>query len=1377
MGPSAEDPANYSIVQENVNPEAGALGVLTATFVDAADPTAVRLDTRSQNEVTYRLTVVDVRDAAGNQLAPQELLVDPTSTTFAGSPPGPGELADSDGDGLFDNEEQRGYLIFVETTSGEVVTRQVTSDPGNPDLPVDDPVNLAARDTDGDGVGDYDEVQYGSDPRAPDTDGDTLDDDRELNVLFSNPASQDTDLDGLEDGWEYTFYQTSPILADTDGDQISDAEELLERNRDPRVADLPTARITVGEVRLSIDERYTYTDEEGETLTEESNTATTLARSEDTSFSRSDGGVNEFSGGFETGIETGIEANQSDTVSTLADRAFFRFNFSGHYEETHSTSWQTSQESAQSSQEAYESSLTKGRELTTTSTVTREVFGASIDVDLTVENVGDVAFTVSNLEVTVLQRSSLDPRRFIPVATLVANSTLVTGEPLAVNLGPFTPVRGPFIFTSREVFPSLVEELLRSPSGLIFKVANFDITDEFGRNFVFANQTARDRTAGITIDYGDGGAERYLVATSGAVDDKGYVTGPGDDPFVGGFDAEGGPAGLPLHYVLQELVGLTRGGPGSVPDGIVAGVDKVADSVAQGDDVQLIPPGTTGLSVGDIVVSAGADGILDTLPDFRDKAEVTSGYETSPTCGAGSENAGEACQLDTDCIATGTAGAFCNGPERLVRVGSFRNGDFNREWFVLYTGLAPTGADFGRILVKPGEDLFLAFLQDLDGDGLFAREEFLAGSTDSTADRLDNDGFGRITVDATERCEGIIPATGMADGIPDSVDSDRDGIGDYAEVKVGWRVSADGGTLAQVFSSPRSPDSDGDCLVDPTEADLRGFCNVPSDPRRDALCAFQDDDPVTQANAEGIIAGTNGRADSTAAGDDVQYLPVGTDSLPYGALVVGAGPDGILQSFADPADLYANSDSVPPATDPARGDTDADEVSDSEELYGYRVGLAIIDGGNEVAETATNGDDIQKVFVGNPVEAGGIVILPGPNRALDTLALGGDDDRNDGKDVLTDPLRRDTDSDSIADGLERDLGSNPADPADGADFRDTDLDGLTDAEEQSLGWLVAVNGASTGYPVHSNANLPDTDFDGLPDFVERDIRTDPNKEDTDGDGLGDYDEFADFGGYAAVAARFPRFVLDGTASMLYGTDPTRTDSDGDTLGDYDELLVGYRVALAGESSARTVLTNPLEADTDFDGVSDGIERSDATDATDIDTDDDGRTDGTERSAGTDPLVQDVRITVRFTSMLFTGGEADGPNNLPDWAWDLWVKKPTDLFPGESVSDPSDFHKTFPDFGSYEESCPWLAFGNRSSLYFHSSAETRFPLRAGQVFTVSGELVEIDSCSGGTRTVSCIMRFQRSFNYDDFVAGTLRPQTEVLKDNPCGADVSYELIID
>ncbi len=103
-------------------------------------------------------------------------------------------------------------------------------------------------DTDEDGLPDFVEEMYGTDPEKPDTDDDSLSDYDELYVIGTSPLKYDTDEDGTNDadsdtdGDGLTNEQeldlgTSPSSPDTDGDSLSDYAELYETNTDPLKAD------------------------------------------------------------------------------------------------------------------------------------------------------------------------------------------------------------------------------------------------------------------------------------------------------------------------------------------------------------------------------------------------------------------------------------------------------------------------------------------------------------------------------------------------------------------------------------------------------------------------------------------------------------------------------------------------------------------------------------------------------------------------------------------------------------------------------------------------------------------------------------------------------------------------------------------------------------------------------------------------------------------------------------------------------------------------------------------------------------------------------------------------------------------------------------
>jgi hypothetical protein len=1580
MSESVEDINNYAIAQKNVNAEVGKLLIYDAVFKADSNNLSVVLTTSPQNEVFYQLRVSGVNNSSGESLLTSIELAsnqaDAINTIFAGVPPelvdvtvlsnGSGDIVgwvdrndnqvvdagdsisdssgrnivlndfdgdlivdnwvdnddsgdisasdivsgfqDSDGDGLSDSEELYGMTAVIQLSNGDEKSVSATSDP-------------TKADTDGDGLSDFEEFAMLTNPRDADTDNDGISDYIEDNLVYSSPLMQDSDLDGLSDGEEHTFYHTSPLLADSDGDQLSDYTELFELNRSPRIADIPRVSIRVGDMRLQLDERYSYTDENGTTVTQESSSSTTLANSENTSFSQSNGGVSEVTGflSVRAGVGSGAFFGGDGLIAGGVEAT-------GGFSKTDSTSWQTDSSSAKESQKTYDNSVAKGSELSQTSSVSREVVSARIDVDLMLFNSGDIPFTVSNIEVTVLQQSG-NTGQFQPVATLISNSELISGTPLEVNLGAFTLERGPFLFASRDVFPNLVENLMRNPSGLLFRVANFDISDELGRNYAFANQTARDRTGGIVLDYGDAAAaERFLVATNGALDPDNEAVSANGGGYVGGFsDVQGATIGLPINYVLQNILGMKRhdtaqdrivpgpndhlssggdnikgddveeiidgvnmltAGPNgwletrpqdddfvvnpTATNGIIAGLNKTADSRAQGDDIQLVPVGTEDLSIGTVVIDPGENKKLDTFVIADDRVDFVGGYETSQSCSALSNKAGDICRIDSDCACSSAdtedprclitpvpeASGECSGPQMLVRVNSLRNGDYNRGWRILTTGTRPDAADFDLITVDPGADITLAFLQDLDKDGIFARNEFLLGSTDSSRDEAINADFG-FSYD--NPCPLDMP---FCDGIADSKDSDRDGLSDYSEAFVGWKIAADGGALRQVFSSPRFADTDGDGLDDVFERDLRSWC-IEDDPRQDGLCAFQYAPAVLLSDAIGIIAGPNGQADtgedgfgnSTLMGDDVQLLPfdnlAGTPLSYFGQPVIGAGPNCIMETPPAGDDILVSESTIPVASDPSAKDTDLDGIPDAEELSGYLVALALIDGGNGIADTAKNGDDIQRAFIDNPVFPGSVIILPGENGLIDSqteISIGFGDDilvvreedgqincglngivdtvlmgddyytqvysygsicdgadiavifsgrngvvdsiPNNSRDdiirearyVTSDPLRRDTDSDLFSDGYEQQIGSDPT-QMDSDDFVDSDQDGLTDVEENNLGWLVSVNGA-VGFIVNPSPSLPDTDFDGLPDFVERDLRTNPNKADTDGDGLSDYDEVKDFSKYTALAALYPGLNIPVSNPLGYGTSPIDYDTDGDLLSDYQELIDGFRLAIPGQPDAILVFTSPLQFDSDLDGINDygeingqftGLGTAGPTDPTRADTDSDGRNDGQEYNAGTNPFIDDRVITIFYTSLQTKGSNSETGRGL--WTWDLRAKTTGEL---NSVQVASPYPPAVIDGGGFCSDYQVLTDFYSETILLGRS----YPMKKGDAITLTGNVTEFYACESPT-PIACIYSFRETFNYSDIVSGTT-PASGVIETQVLGKgdaavcsppDILYDLIVE
>ncbi len=133
----------------------------------------------------------------------------------------------------------------------------------------------------------------------------------------------------------------------------------------------------------------------------------------------------------------------------------------------------------------------------------------------------------------------------------------------------------------------------------------------------------------------------------------------------------------------------------------------------------------------------------------------------------------------------------------------------------------------------------------------------------------------------------------------------------------------------------------------------------------------------------------------------------------------------------------------------------------------------------------------------------------------------------------------------------------------GPDSFDRDCDALPN-DVETAGWEVIItlgSGATETRHVSSNPDMKDTDGDGLTDAEEYAMRTDPGRIDTDGDLLSDYAEV-----------------------MVYKSNPLVVDTDGDSRGPQGDkpsdpnLWDGYEVLVSH--------TSPVLADTDGDGMTD-----------------------------------------------------------------------------------------------------------------------------------------------------------------------------------------------
>lgn len=204
---------------------------------------------------------------------------------------------------------------------------------------------------------------------------------------------------------------------------------------------------------------------------------------------------------------------------------------------------------------------------------------------------------------------------------------------------------------------------------------------------------------------------------------------------------------------------------------------------------------------------------------------------------------------------------------------------------------------------------------------------------------------------------------------------------------------------------------------------------------------------------------------------------------------------------------------------------------------------------------------------------------------------------------------------------------------------------------------------------HSSKYDSDTDDDGLSDFEEWTLKTDPgdpsNETDTDGDGIRDSwdldrdgvrdswdtdnDGLTDF-------KEVRGFTLPDESTVK--TKPTHVDTDNDRRSDGDEagLPGGEFVVRLPAGNVYTVSTHPLQDDTDFDQMVDGDEQTWAIDPTKPNTDGDNLSDYSEVHVARRPEVADLHVKLDF-ARIFMAKDAEPGTDHGDFKFEFDVVLP------------------------------------------------------------------------------------------------------------------------
>ncbi len=1054
----ANDSSNYSIVI----PEGGMLLLdRDQAPVLRDNQTVVDLTTLSQADANYQLTVTGISDLAGNPIAAPEMLVNPAVTTFHGIAPADlDEHVDTDGDGFADWFEMLGWEITIELADGTRLQGYVTSDPYN-------------KDTDGDGLDDTEENARSLDPRTDDTDADLVTDIEEIYDWRSDPCDQDSDDDGFADQTEVEF-GTSLILADTDGDQLSDRSELLERNRNPLISDLPIPVVTVGSLNMEIDERYTYTDQFGQEQQVEESYSSSLQRDTSSTISDTHSDVYtahaEAKAGFEAGIEQGWG---KDTGGKVYGKVSGEISAGFAYERTNA--WGT--ETSQATSRVYNEALNRVSAISSVSGITRETYGARLTAAVTLGAGSDIAFAMSDVELSILQEDADDRSQLVPIATLVPSADDVT-----YHVGPLVPEIGPLVFENSDVFPNMVEDLMKDPRGLVVKAVNYNITDEFGRNFAFTSQEVTERTAMITMDYGNGYSETYRIATAGK------------------FDSQGRNLGISMSAAM-EAIGLTQW-EGEDPE--LGDLDDASDTRPKATDSDVLD------SFGMRTIDApGLDGSTIELRVITRVRGVQDDFD-----------------LDTVEPNKSNDGGFW-----AVFISTSNEQDANPD-----SPITQLTDNFDEIRLHAGEAYVFAFVKDKDVDDLTSLEEFYSGSSDSHADS-DNDDLGDyVEVRGQWNSDGLgawliytdrLPGGYRTYAAPYLADSDEDELDDGVEYALcRYNYDGDGNPPAGAFAIGTYDDD----IVNPDDDDIDWDDDVRPE---DLPYAFPPSDGLPQNWHLQLDASTGAPAQfpDNRASLDPRKADTDEDGISDADEVNGYYVDLFDD---DPTDGVSTRVFV--FTDPLNTDTDGDGLLDGME-YQFGTNPASTDSG-------TVFDDDVDGLPNRVEETGWLTTIDGVEVLVFSDPNDPDSDNDNLPDYLewvlgTNPWYTeaqgepapgdtapgyDSDADGLSDYEEWDGTVSPQDQ-DNLDYcdnipncagylvsgtfigtdpvlSDTDGDGLNDGDELE-GWTVHIEHGPVGYPVYSDPLDPDTDDDGWYDGNEANAGSDPTLADTDEDGTPD----------------------------------------------------------------------------------------------------------------------------------------------------------------------------------------------------------------------------------------------------------------------------------
>lgn len=256
----------------------------------------------------------------------------------------------------------------------------------------------------------------------------------------------------------------------------------------------------------------------------------------------------------------------------------------------------------------------------------------------------------------------------------------------------------------------------------------------------------------------------------------------------------------------------------------------------------------------------------------------------------------------------------------------------------------------------------------------------------------------------------------------------------------------------------------------------------------------------------------------------------------------------------------------------------------------------------------------------------------------------------------------------------------------------------------------------------------DSDEDGLNDYLEHLLQSDPNNSDTDKDGLSDYEEIA-------------RTSTDPTVSdsLKTGVSDAEADSDEDGLTNQEEIALG---------------SDALNPDTDGDGLDDAYEvKTLLTDCLKMDSDGDGLSDDEEELLGLDPLKEATNGTPDRERIIKQIIPADAPLlstiNTEENAYDLSVEIEAAGYAPYRLTVSNSIHSSILKNGSAVGITPELLYSTDfpvKSVTLHFTIKKPFRDNVSHYFTTrDSDYYEIPAALDGIKRLN-VFRYHEKLGF-------------------------------